>query len=72
MDGVVSPRWHHKYPLSLSKVEEKYRVAYDSTGENKLLVYLPRGEVRYFHQCNRGLFYSDMATLQGAVLLNTV
>ena len=29
--------------LSLSKTEEKYRVYYDSTGEKKNLIYLPRG-----------------------------
>ena len=51
---------------------EKYRVSYNSTSEKKNLVYLPRGEVRSFRQCNRGLFYSDMAAGQGTVLLNTV
>ena len=47
-------------------------MSYDSTGENKFLVYLPRGEVRSFTQCERGLFYSDMASGEGTVLLNTV
>ena len=54
--------------LSLSKVAEKYRVAYDSTGANRFLVYLPRREVRSFQQFDRGLFYSDMAAGQGALL----
>ena len=58
--------------LSLSKVAEKYRVSHDSTGKNKFLVYLPRGEVRPFTQCKRGLLYSDMAMGEGTVLLNTV
>ena len=57
--------------LSLSKVAEKYRVSYDSTGENKFIVYLPKGEVRSFTQCERGLFYSDMAAGE-TLLLNTV
>ena len=34
--------------LSLSKVAEKYRVSYDSTGDNKFLIYLPREEIRSF------------------------
>ena len=37
--------------LSLSKVVEKYRVAYNSTGETKFVVYLPFVEVRQFKQC---------------------
>ena len=41
--------------LSLSKVVEKYRVAYNITGENKFLVYLPMGEVRSFKQCDKGM-----------------
>ena len=58
--------------LSLSKVVEKHHMSYDSTGENKFLVYLTRGEVRSFSKCKRGLFYSDMAAGKGAVLLNTI
>ena len=34
--------------MSLSKVSEKYRVSYDSTGDNKFLIYLPREEIRSF------------------------
>ena len=41
--------------MSLSKVSEKYWVSYNSTGENKFLVYLTKGEVRSFTQCKRGL-----------------
>ena len=47
-------------------------MTYGSTGENKLLVFLPRGEVISFWQCDRVLFYSDLAVGQGTVLLNTV
>ena len=57
--------------LSLSKVAEKYRVSYDSTRGKKFLVLLPRGKIRYFTQCERGLFYSDMAVGE-TVLVNTV
>ena len=57
--------------LSLSKVAEKYRVSYDSTGKNKFLVYLPKGKSRSFTQCERGVFYSNMAVVE-TVLINTV
>ena len=46
-------------------------MSYDSTGENKFHIYLPKGEVRSFTQCERGLFYSEMAA-EETVLLNTV
>ena len=36
--------------LSLSKVTDKYRMSYDSTVENKFLVHLPVGRIRYFTQ----------------------
>ena len=51
---------------------EKYQVSYNSTGEKKFLVYLPRGEVSSFTQCERGLLYLDMTAGEGTVLLNTV
>ena len=57
--------------LYLSKVAEKFRVSYDSTGKNKFLVYLTKGEVRSFTQCERGIFYSDMDAGE-MILLNTV
>ena len=57
--------------LSLSKVAEKYRVSYDSTGENKFLVHLPGRKTRSFTQCERGLFYSNMAAGE-MLLVNTV
>ena len=47
-------------------------MSYNSTGETKFLIYLPRGEVRSFTQCEMGLFYSKMAAGGGALLLNTV
>ena len=67
--------WFHPWDitniLSLSKVAEKYRVSYVSTGENKFLVYLTNGKIRYFTQCKRSLFYSNMAAGE-AVLVNNV
>ena len=57
--------------LSLSKLEDKYRVSYDSTGENKFLVHLPGRKTRSFTQCERGLFYSNMAAGE-MLLVNTV
>ena len=52
--------WFHPWgitnTLCISKVTEKYRVYYDSTWKNKLLVHLPRGKLRSFTQCKRGLF----------------
>ena len=56
---------------SLSKVAEKYRVSYNSTGENKFLVYVPKGKIMSFTKFERGLFYSDMA-VGLMVLVNTV
>ena len=49
---------------------DKYRVSYDSTGENKFIVHLSRGEVRSLTQCERVLFYSNMAARE-TVLVNT-
>ena len=57
--------------LSLSKMADKYRVSYDITGENKFLVHPSGGKIRSFTQCERGLFYSDMAAGE-TVLVNTV
>ena len=57
--------------LSLSKVADKYRVSYDSTGEKKFLVHLPGCKIRYFTQYDRGLFYSVMSAGE-TVLINTV
>ena len=57
--------------LDLSKVAEKYWVSYNSTVKNKFLVYLPKGKIRSFTQCEWGLFYSVMAVGE-TVLVNTV
>ena len=46
-------------------------MSYDSTRENKLLVHLPGGKTRYFIQCERGIFYSDMAAGE-TVFVNNV
>ena len=55
--GIV---WYHPGSianiLSHSKVAYKYHVAYDVTVENKFLVYLPMGQVKYFKQYDRGVF----------------
>ena len=57
--------WYHPGVIAnilyLSKEENKYRVSYDSTGENKFIVHLPGGGIRSFTQCKRGLLYSNMA-----------
>ena len=47
-------------------------MSYDSTGENKFLVYLLKVEVRSFTQCERGLFYSNITAGEGRVPLNTL
>ena len=57
--------------LSFSKVADKYRVYYNSTGGNKLLVHLPGGKIRSFTKFDRDLFYSNMAARE-TVLVNTV
>ena len=49
--------------LSLSKVADKYRVSYDSTGENKFLVHLPRGKLHILQNA-RGVS-STTTWLQG-------
>ena len=50
---------------------EKYRLYYDSTGENKFLFHLSRGKIRYFTKCEMGILYYDLAAGE-TVLLNTV
>ena len=57
--------------LSLSEISEKYRVSYNITGENKFLVYLKKGNIKSFTQCERCLFYSKMAAGE-TLIVNTV
>ena len=58
--------------LSHVKGVRKYWVDYNSTRKNKFLLYLTRGEVVSFTQCDRGILYSNMAVGEGMVLFNTV
>ena len=68
---MVPPGRHRKHPVPL-KGGRKYRVSYNGNGDNKFLVYLPRGKVRSFRKCEREIFYSDMAEREVTVPLNTV
>lgn len=45
--------------LSLSKVQEKHRVTYDSEQEAQFVVYKPDGTKRIFTKSSSGLFYLD-------------
>jgi hypothetical protein len=58
--------WYHRKGianiLSLSKVEEKYRITYDSAAEKQFVVHKGGGEKRYFKQAKNGLFYLDASS----------
>jgi hypothetical protein len=58
--------------LSLSQVEKKYRVTYDSAKERRFTVHKPNGATRHFNQSQSGLFYLDTTNKTGTVLVNTV
>jgi hypothetical protein len=61
--------------LLFSKVEEKYRVTYDSMDSKQFLVHKGNGVVRKFKQSKNGLFYLDAKEPNdeiGTVLVNTV
>jgi hypothetical protein len=68
--------WYHKKGianiLSLSKVEEKYRITYDSEKKKQFVVHKGGGEKRYFKQAKNGLFYLDASEATGTVLVTTV
>jgi hypothetical protein len=58
--------------LSLSKVEDKYRITYDSAQEKQFIVHKDDGETRCFRKSANGLFYLDAKETSGTVLVNTV
>jgi hypothetical protein len=58
--------------LSLSKVEDKYRITYDSAEEKQFIVHKEDGEKRCFKTSANGLFYLDVKEASGTVLVNTV
>jgi hypothetical protein len=63
--------------LSLSKVEAKYRITYDSKHGKQFVVHKEDGTMRQFKQSDNGLFYMDAKELieeeeDGTVLVNTV
>ena len=46
-NSMVPPRGDRQHPVPF-KCGRKYRVSYESTGENKFLVYMPKGKISYF------------------------
>jgi hypothetical protein len=58
--------------LSLSQVEEKHRVAYNSAASKAFIVHKNDGSKRRFEQAKNGLFYMDTEQTSGTVLVNAV
>ena len=58
--------------LSLSQVEKKHRVTYDSAASKAFIVHKNDGSKRRFEQATSGLFYMDTELTSGTVLVNTV
>ena len=58
--------------LSLSQVEKKHRVTYDSAASKAFVVHKSDGSERQFEQAKSGLFYMDAEQNSGTVLVNTV
>jgi hypothetical protein len=60
--------------LSLSKVQSKHRVMYDSEKTSQFVVHKECGGQRIFKQSENGLFYLDCSEVEemGTVLINTV
>jgi hypothetical protein len=56
----------------LSKVEDKYRITYDSSKEKQFVVHKDDGEKRFFRKSANRLFYLDAKEATGTVLVNTV
>ena len=52
--------------LSLGRVSQKYKVTYDSEGNEGFILHLPRGSKRYFKQTDRGLYASQFLTRRNA------
>jgi hypothetical protein len=57
--------WFHKNGianiLSLARVNEKYRVTYNSEGGNSFQVWKPDGTAREFHESPGGLYFLDVS-----------
>jgi len=70
--------WYHPNGkaniLSLNNVRKKYRVTFDSgnTEEQGLVVHKDDGSKRIFRPSKKGLYYSDVASDVGAIMVNTV
>jgi hypothetical protein len=58
--------------LSLSQVEKKHRVTYDSAASKAFVVHNSDVRKRGFEQAKSGLFYMDAEQNFGTVLVNTV
>jgi len=60
--------------LSLAKVQERYRVVFDSKNGNEFVVAKEDGQVRVFKQSRRGLCFMDTAgqSATSTMLVNTV
>jgi hypothetical protein len=58
--------------LSLSKVEDKYHITYDSAKEKQFIVHKDDGEKRCSKESANGLFYLDAKETSGTVLFTTV
>jgi hypothetical protein len=58
--------------LSLSQVEKKHRVTYDSAASKAFVLHKSDGSERQFEQANSGLFYMDTEQTSNTVLVNTV
>jgi hypothetical protein len=58
--------------LSLSQVEKKHRVTYDSAASKAFVVHKSDGSECRFEQAKSGLFYMDTEQTSGTVLVNTV
>jgi len=78
LDGY-GPMWFCKGGianiLSLSKVQERYQVTFDSRSDNEFVVHKLDGQIRMFKQLQRGFYYMDVSkmatTLVNAVAENT-
>jgi hypothetical protein len=76
LTGYV-PVWYNEKGianiLSMSKVAEKYRITYDSTGDEGFVIHRNEGDGanRHFKKARSGLFYLDVTDQSGTVLLVT-
>jgi len=70
--------WYHPtgkvYILSLNLVQKKYHVTFDSgsTEEQGFIVHKENGSKRIFRPSSKGLYYSEIASDVGAIMVNTV